>query len=191
MYKIVKAPDEILRNKTGNVNFAGEKLEKIIKEMISTLIAQKDPEGVGLAANQVNLPLSIFLARFDVKKNTPIHIFMNPEIITHSEELVPDKHSKDSHSPLEGCLSLPTFYGIVKRYKWVEVRYETIENNNFHDRITKIERFEDFPATVIQHEMDHLNGKIFVERILEQQGRLYKVTGKDKKGRDKWAEVEI
>ena len=48
-----------------------------------------------------------------------------------------------------------------------------------------------FPATVIQHEMDHLNGKIFVERILEQEGKLYKITGKDKKGKEDWEEVEI
>ena len=52
-------------------------------------------------------------------------------------------------------------------------------------------RFEYFPAIVIQHEMDHLNGKIFVERILEQNGRLYKNTGKNNKNQDLWEEVEI
>lgn len=56
---------------------------------------------------------------------------------------------------------------------------------------TKTEKFSGFPATVIQHEMDHLNGKIFVERILEQKGRLYKIVGKDKKGKDQWEEVEL
>lgn len=189
MYKIVKAPAEILREETKPVDFSGEKLEKIISEMKTTMLAQRDPEGVGLAANQVNLPYKIFLARFDVKKNSPIFTFINPEIISHSEELYPEKD--DKHAPLEGCLSLPNYYGVVKRFKWVEVRFETIEGENFFDRLTKVEKFTDFPATVIQHELDHLNGKIFVERILEQKGPLYKTVGKDKKGKDKWEEVEL
>lgn len=189
MYKIVKAPAEVLRNKTKPVDFSGEKLEKIISEMTTTLLAQKDPEGVGLAGNQVNLPYRIFLARFDVKKNSPIFVFLNPEIISHSEDLYPEKD--DKNAPLEGCLSLPNYYGVVKRYKWVEVRYETIEGTNYFDRLTKVEKFTDFPATVIQHEMDHLDGKIFVERILEQTGPLYKTVGKDKKGKDRWEEVEL
>jgi peptide deformylase len=189
MYKIVKAPAEILREETQLVDFSGEKLEKIISEMKVTMLAQRDPEGVGLAANQVNLPYKIFLARFDVKKNSPIHTFINPEIISHSDNLYPEKD--DKHAPLEGCLSLPNYYGVVKRFKWVEVRFETIEGGNFFDRITKVEKFEDFPATVIQHELDHLKGKIFVERILEQKGPLYKTIGKDKKGKDRWEEVEL
>ncbi len=189
MYKIVKAPNEVLRSATQTVDFFGDKLERIISEMKTTLLVQKDPEGVGLAANQVNLPYKIFLARFDVKKNSPIHTFINPEILSHSDTLYPE--DGDKHSPLEGCLSLPNYYGVVKRFKWVEVRFETIENDNFHDRITKVEKFTDFPATVIQHEMDHLSGKIFVERILEQKGPLYKTIGKDKKGKDRWEEVEL
>lgn len=189
MYKIVKAPAEVLRNETKLVDFSGEKLEKILSEMKTTMLAQKDPEGVGLAANQVGLPYKIFLARFDVKKTTPVLTFINPEVVSHSSELYPEKD--DKHAPLEGCLSLPNYYGVVKRYKWVELRYETIEGNNYFDRITKVEKFTDFPATVVQHELDHLNGKIFVERILEQKGPLYKTIGKDKKGKDKWEEVEL
>ena len=57
--------------------------------------------------------------------------------------------------------------------------------------IAKEGKFEGFAATVVQHEMDHLEGKIFVERILEQDERLYKVTGSDKKGKEIWEEVEL
>lgn len=60
-----------------------------------------------------------------------------------------------------------------------------------HWIIDCIETFTDFPAVVIQHEMDHLNGKIFVEKILEQKGSLYKITGKDKNGKEEWEEVEL
>ncbi len=167
-------------------------LRKIIAEMRETLLNQHDPEGVGLAANQVSLPYKIFLARFGRKggkKSGPeeeIRAFINPEIIAHSEEL----QDTNNKSPLEGCLSLPKYYGQVRRFKWVKVRYERIAESG--ERLERTEeQFTGFPAVIIQHEMDHLNGKIFVERILEQKSKLYKTTGKDKNGKEAWEEVEL
>lgn len=167
MYKIVQAPDKILRSATQPVNFD---VSKTIEEMTRTLLSQKDPEGVGLAANQVGLPYRLFLARFDPKK-PEIRVFINPEIVAQSE----DFQKEVKKTPLEGCLSLPKYYGYVHRRKWIKLKF----NNN------EIETFTGFPATVIQHEMDHLDGKIFVERILEQKGKLFKVTGKT------WEEIEL
>ncbi|MCL4398108.1 peptide deformylase [Patescibacteria group bacterium] len=175
------APNEILRQATKPVNPAMAGLAKIIEEMKHVLVSQKDPEGVGLAANQVGLPYRLFLARFDTKKSSPVYTFINPEIVDHSEQFQPE----DKKAPLEGCLSVPKYYGVVKRYQWLVVKYQ---NEKFE---MKNEKFSGFPATVIQHEMDHLNGKIFVERILEQNGRLYKTNGKDKKGKEEWEEVEL
>lgn len=181
MYSIVQAPDEILRTQTKMVDPKMPGLNKIITEMKTTMVAQKDPEGVGLAANQVGLPYKIFLARFDTKKNSPIYTFINPEIVETSADL----QKEDRKAPLEGCLSLPKYYGVVRRNVWVQIKYlnEKLEVKN--------EKFSGFPATVIQHEMDHLSGKIFVERILEQSGLLYRITGKDAKGKEKWEEVEL
>lgn len=181
MYKIVQAPSEILRTPAVPSNLTPEKLKKIIADMTKTLLDQKDPEGVGLAANQVGLPYQIFLARFTTKKSEPIRVFVNPKIVDHSEEI----QEESKNSPLEGCLSVPKYYGVVKRWKTVKLEYQD-ENLKF-----QTENFEGFPAVVIQHEMDHLNGKIFVEKILEQNGKLYKVTGKNKKGKEKWEEVEL
>ena len=178
MYSVVQAPNEILRSATQPVNFD---VSKIVAEMKKTLVSQKDPEGVGLAANQVGLPYRIFLARFDTKKNSPIFTFINPEILEKS----PDLQKEDKKAPLEGCLSLPKYYGVVKRNAWVKLQY--LDEN----LKSKTEDFRGFPATVIQHEMDHLSGKIFVERILEQAGMLYRITGKDAKGKEKWEEVEL
>ncbi len=198
MYAIIQSPSEILRTPAQPVDLpAGRqglpisKLKKIIEEMKQTLVAQDDPEGVGLAANQVNLPYRLFLARLPLRslgEGGPIHIFINPEIIAHSDQLQPKNKAAAEKAPLEGCLSLPKYYGLVKRWQWVKVRFQTIVNENFK---LKIENFEGFPATVIQHEMDHLDGKIFVERIIEQNGKLYKSVGKNKKGKDIWDEVEI
>jgi len=188
MYPIVMAPNSILAAPTKRVDFSGSRLLKIIDEMRATLLAQKDPAGVGLAANQVNLPYSLFLARFSAKRSEPIRVFVNPEVVNHSPETQPVNDEEDSS--LEGCLSLPNFYGTVKRWKWVEISFQPISSDGqLGDQ--KIERFDNFAAVVIQHELDHLNGKIFVLKILEQNGKLYKIKGKDKKGKDIWEEVEI
>lgn len=181
MFKVVQAPNEILRAKALPVDLTREKLKTIISGMTQTLLAQKDPEGVGLAANQVNLPYQIFLARFTTKKKEPIRVFINPKITDHSEET--QNETKDA--PLEGCLSVPKYYGVVQRWQWVTLEFQDEKLE------PKTQKFEGFPAVVIQHEMDHLNGKIFVERILEQNGQLYKVTGKNKKGKDTWEEVRL
>ena len=209
MYPIVQAPKEILRQTAKPVDPAMPGLEKIIADMKQTLLSQDDPEGVGLAANQVGLPYRLFLARFSTKKTEPVRVFLNPEIVEHSQDLI----TEDKKTPLEGCLSLPAYYGIVKRWKWVKVKYQTISNNptpmgtnsqkpnskltidnwNLENGVGNwiIDRFDGFPATVVQHELDHIDGRIFVERILEQKGKLYKVTGKDKKGKEMWEEVEL
>lgn len=173
MYKIVQAPNEILRTPAKSVDLKMPGLEKIITEMKKILVNQKDPEGVGLAANQIGLPYRLFVTRTGV--------FINPEILEHSKEFQIEKKK----SPLEGCLSLPKYYGVVKRYKWIKLKY-------FNEQLAMCnQKFEGFLAVVIQHEMDHLDGKIFVERILEQQGRLYKITGKNKNGKENWEEVEL
>lgn len=186
--QIVQAPAEILRTPTKPVALPMEKLFKIIEEMKQVLLTQKDPEGVGLAANQVGLPYSLFLGRFTTKKNETIRVFINPEVIEHSQELHPS--DDDKKSPLEGCLSRPNYYGTVKRWKWIKLKYYATPEAVVSSQWTE-DRFEDFAATVIQHEMDHLNGKLFVERILEQKGKLYRIVGKDAKGKEKWEEVEF
>lgn len=185
---IVQAPNPILSTPTRPVNFTGPKLQKIITDMIETLLAQDDPEGVGLAANQVAIPCQIFLGRFSTKKNEPVRVFINPELISHSENLQP---TKDKKAPLEGCLSRPHYYGIVERWQSVELKYQTIEKNDFDNLKLTTEKFTNFAALVIQHEMDHLTGHLFIERILEQKSKLYKVSGKDKKGKEIWEEVSL
>ncbi|MEK7565960.1 MAG: peptide deformylase [Patescibacteria group bacterium] len=182
MYSIIQSPNEVLRKPTQPVDVTLPELPKIIEEMVLTLRLQKNPQGVGLAANQVGLPHSLFVARFSASSKEPIHVFINPEIIDHSREF--QKITKKSS--LEGCLSLPKYYGPVKRYKWVKLKYQSIEEG-FENCKLKIENFSGFPAVVIQHEMDHLNGKIFVEKILEQKGKLYKITNKPAR----WEEIEL
>jgi peptide deformylase len=194
MLQIVKAPNEILRQKLKPVTRIDRGIINIIREMEETLKAQKDPVGVGLAANQVGLDLQIFLAVI----NDIITPFINPEILESGKELYP---SKDSKNPLlEGCLSLHGFYGPVKRPKSITVRAITITPNipkspqlptdpKYYTVQTK--KYTNFPAEIIQHEVDHLNGILFVQRILEQNEKLYEITGTDKDGNTVFEEVKL
>lgn len=96
-----------------------------------------------------------------------------------------DKKENDSkHIKLEGCLSLPSIWGEVKRHPQIIVSYLD-EKGKPHKRL-----FKGFMATVIQHEIDHLNGILFPKRVLEQKGKLYKSV-KDKKGGDIFEEIDL
>jgi len=109
------------------------------------------------------------------ERTSPISVVINPKI-TYSGKLVKRK-SKSGHPTLEGCLSIKDIWGTVKRYKSLNMEYMD-ENGKTHTKT-----FEDWPARIIQHEFDHLQGVLFSSRVLEQKGKLYK-SHKDKDGED-------
>ena len=166
----------------------------VLEDMIKTLKATKEPEGVGLAAPQIGVPLRIFLARPDPKGE--ITIFINPEITHYSQRTTRPTGKKGVY---EGCLSIPGHYAPVTRSTSVTIKYQSINQpisntTNPRDLAFDIERFKliektsvfsGFFAHVIQHEMDHLNGILFIDRVLEQNSKLYRVVGKE------WEEVGI
>ena len=181
MLKILKAPQAILSQKTKPVEKIDKKILTIIEEMKKTLNAQNNPKGVGLAAPQIGYSLQIFITKPYPK--SPFRIFINPKIAWLSEELtngVPEREN-----PLEGCLSLPGIWGNVRRHLAIKLKYVTPDGKIHH------QFFKGFLATIIQHEMDHLSGCLFPQRVLEQKGKLYRITGKDKEGKDILEEIEI
>lgn len=172
MLTIVSVPNKILSTPTKKVEIIDEKIKKLVADMEETLVAQTDPIGVGLAANQVNINLSIFI----IKKgpDAPTKAFINPKIIeTQPEKATPKKTAKSKRSKntkLEGCLSIPRIWGPVKRAKKILLEYKNIDG-----KIIK-KWFSGFEATIIQHEVDHLNGIVFTSRTLEQKQSLFKET---------------
>ncbi len=169
MLKIVTVPDKILSTPTQPVKKIDEPVKKLVYEMEKTLIAQKDPKGVGLAANQVGVDLSLFIIKASEKTKTKI--FINPKIIKLVNPLTrkPAKKKKRKKPvKLEGCLSIPRIWGPVKRAKKIYLEYQGL------DGPPKKEWFQGFEATIIQHEIDHLNGIVFTVRSVEQKGALYK-----------------
>lgn len=175
MLKIITVPHQILRTPTKPVLVVDKRIKKLTQEMAQTLVALKDPPGVGLAAPQVGENLSLFV----FKDKNRITTCLNPRLLEHTDKEVLDIRKK--HTMLEGCLSIPHYYGALKRFLWVKISYLD-ENGQEHT-----EKFSLPESVIIQHEMDHLQGKLFVDRLLSQKGKLYKL---DKK-KGEMEEVEI
>lgn len=169
--KIVLSTDPVIRQKAKTVKKFDKKLKSLAKDLIDTLKSQKDPEGVGLAACQIGKPLAIFAF---VDKDEKIRIIVNPKILA-----IKEGKTKKKRPPLEGCLSIPDYYGYVKRVNEVTLEYQDLEGNK------KTETFKGFQAQIIQHEVDHLNGIVFVDHLLKQKQPLYELT------EEGWEKVEI
>lgn len=177
MSSIVTTPDPVLKQKAKPVLKVDKKLLAIVQDMISTLAAAHDPEGVGLAAPQIGISLQIFVMRPN-KRYKP-RVFINPHI---------EKLSKQTQDPenndgvYEGCLSIPHHYAPITRSLEVTLTYQTIDGEQL---TTKTETFTGFPAHIIQHEVDHLNGILFTDHVLSQNTKLFKIKGKQ------WEEVDL
>jgi len=180
MLEIVKAPNPVLSEKAKPVKKIDKGILKLIGQMKEALDLATDPIGVGLAAPQVSKRLQIFIAKPSVK--SPVSIFINPRLIKKIASKNKIKASKTRK--LEGCLSLPNIWGEVKRYPKILIEY-TDETGKIHRK-----KFTGFMSTVIQHEIDHLNGTLFPKKVLEQKGTMYK-SEKNEQGEDIFEELKI
>ena len=134
-------------------NVSDREIQKLIDDMLITL---KERKGVGLAAPQVGRSLQLIIVashpneRYpDAPQMEPLAM-INPNIISYSVEI--DKG-------WEGCLSVPLIRGLVPRYREIEVQYL----DRHGDR--QVTKFTDFVARIFQHEYDHLDGKVFLDRV--------------------------
>jgi peptide deformylase len=171
--KIVSATDPILRIKAKPISKLDKKVVSLIKDLKETLVAQKDPEGVGLAACQIGKSLRVFV----MLQGKTLKTILNPEIITVSE--VQKQAIRDKTKIMEGCLSLPNLYGPLKRATTITIKYMD-ENGK-----SMTETFEGFDAQIIQHEIDHLEGKLFIDKLVEQAKPLFEYKNGE------WERVEI
>lgn len=175
--KIVQSGEKKLREISKPVEKFDKKVKTLIQDLKDTLSVQVDPEGVGLAAPQIGVNLRAFVAKY---KNLD-RVVINPEILKiNSKKPKGTKPKRSSNEILEGCLSLPHYYGPLKREYSVTIKYL----NEKEQEVT--ETFNGFNAQIILHEIDHLNGVLFVDRLLEQKKKLYKLDSNDE-----WEEVEI
>lgn len=204
MLNIVNAPNPVLAQVAKKIPKVNKAVLKLIKEMEQTLLSANDPIGVGLAAPQVGVSLQLFITKPTSKSK--IQVFINPKIISKTIHKTKISHltigsdrvqllnasssnkSSDTKTKLEGCLSLPNIWGEVRRDPEIKLQYQQITNNR--ELITEARTFSGFMATIIQHEVDHLDGVLFPKRVLEQKGILYK-SHKNEKNEDEFEEIEI
>lgn len=192
MSKIVIAPNPILSRRAKPVMKMGNSILNLISEMKKTLEKTKDPIGVGLAAPQIGKSLRVFIAKPSQKSS--IQVFVNPKIeklegnikqSTRRKTINNNQQaSRVPNNKLEGCLSLPNIWGNVSRAPRVNLSY-TDGKAKHHKR-----KFYGFMANIIQHEIDHLDGTLFTERVIKEKGKLYK-SYKNEKGEDEFDELKI
>ena len=171
MFKIITLPNPTLRQKAKPVGKIDAGVKKLVGEIIKTLRPKpRKFTGVGLAAPQVGKSLRIIVVwSRHSRKFLPM---INPKIIWHSKRThlgVPE-----SKNPYEGCLSVPCVWGKVRRYSVIKVRYQNLAGAEI------IRKFRGFTSFVIQHEIDHLDGILFIDRIKEQKGEIITINSKSK-----------
>lgn len=170
--KVLTAPNPILRTKTKPVKKITSELIKTAQEMIKLTESFKDPEGAGLSSNQIGRTDSFFV----VKMGKAFTICINPKVLSAS---------KAQKVFFEGCFSIPDYYADIKRPATVKVIYQNEAGENITRTLTG------FSAVTFQHELDHLNGILFIDKALQQKARIFKFNGKDHTGRDVYQEVTL
>lgn len=145
---ILVAPDQRLKKRAEPVESVDDELRRLMDDMLETMYAAP---GVGLAAPQVNVGKRILVADVSREDEAPCPYRMaNPEVVWTGEE---------TETQEEGCLSLPEVYAEITRPRQATIRY--LDANNA-DRTVEA---EGFLATVLQHEIDHLNGVLFIDYL--------------------------
>jgi peptide deformylase len=142
---ILQCPDPRLRNVAQAVEKFDDELRQIAADMTETMYHDN---GVGLAAIQVNIKKRIVIIDTSEERNKPT-VFVNPEIIDQ-------RGQEDSQ---EGCLSVPEFWATVQRAAWVKVKAQDEKGKEFSLEL------EGLFSHCIQHEIDHLNGKLFIDHL--------------------------
>ena len=146
--EIVKLPDPILKQVSAPVERVDDELRGLADDMLATMY---NAPGIGLAAIQIGVPrrlLVVDIAKEDEPKSP--QVFVNPEVVWSSEEMSEYE---------EGCLSIPDVFDTVKRPAQVRVTYLDREGKQHETQ------YDGLMATVLQHEIDHLNGILFIDYL--------------------------
>lgn len=152
--KISQLGNPVLRQVAQPIyNIQDESIQTLIDDLLATLVTMN---GVGIAAPQVSMPYRLLIvasrpnARYPHAPLMEPTVMVNPQLLNHSGEVVKD---------WEGCLSVPGIRGLVPRYRLIEVEYTSREGRLVRQTLT------DFVARIFQHEFDHLNGMVFLDRL--------------------------
>ncbi len=148
--EIIRYPHPTLRHTSKTIKRVDAELRRIVREMFDRMY---EAQGVGLAANQVGLPLRLFVVNLEGQPGAGEElVFLNPVI----------SMPRGSSESEEGCLSLPGLYGPVVRPKQVRISAYNLSGEEFRGDLNGLF------ARVVQHELDHLDGVLFTDRMSEE-----------------------
>jgi len=185
--EIKTVPNPILRKKSKSIKKIDSEIKNLAQAMVAKLSGEKEVKGqeerenkekskkekkesenkrigVGLSAVQVGYLKRLFVV-WDPKTKKDF-VFINPRITWRSKKQI--KEIPEVENKHEGCLSVPGFWGLVKRPVAIKIKYQDLDNQK------QKQTFKGFLARVIQHEFDHLDGILFVDRLLKQKEKIYK-----------------
>lgn len=158
--------DPVLRDVAGQVDGTDGRLDQLVRDMVETMI---EGDGIGLAAPQVGRSIRLIVLNGSVFDEEGASVYLNPEIVEESS-------SRTVYE--EGCLSLPDIRADVERAEAVLVRFTTLDGKVMEEEV------DGLGARVFQHEIDHLNGKLFIDhlgaaRLVLLQKRLREIKRKN------------
>ena len=142
---VLHYPDPNLRKPGQTVAEIDAGIRQLATDMLETMYAEN---GIGLAATQVNVQQRVVVIDLSPERNSPMYL-VNPEIL--------ESHGTEQME--EGCLSVPDFYDLVERAEWIRFRYQDLDGE-VHEQET-----DGLLAVCVQHEIDHLNGRLFVDYL--------------------------
>jgi peptide deformylase len=160
--RILEFPDPRLRKKAAPVEVVDDPLRQLIDDMFETMY---EAPGIGLAATQVDVHRRLLVADVSQEKDEP-QVLINPEILERDGAAITE----------EGCLSVPGYYEEIERAEHIKVRYLDRDGNEQESE------YEGLLAVCVQHEIDHLDGKLFVDYLSEiKRQRIRKRLEKDRR----------
>ncbi|OEG71322.1 peptide deformylase [Candidatus Endomicrobiellum trichonymphae] len=164
--KIKKYGNPILRKRAEVVSEINENIKKLASDMLETMYSAP---GVGLAAPQVGISLRLCVIDVDPNKKSPV-VMINPEIILCGNKITDE----------EGCLSFPGFYENVNRFENIIARYTDLNGSRQEIKV------QNFLAKAVQHEIDHLDAKLFIDYLPDWKRKSIEKKIKRKKKAGDW-----
>jgi peptide deformylase len=164
--EIKKYGDAVLRKKAEKIEKITPEIRNLAGDMLETMYAAS---GVGLAAPQVGMPLRMCVIDVMRQQNNPV-IMINPEIVSAENKVCAE----------EGCLSFPGVYEKIGRFEKIKAKYTDLNGDD------KIVEAEGFFAKAVQHEIDHLDAKLFIDYLPEKKRKNVESEIKRKKKTGQW-----
>ena len=171
-----------MRRKAREVQVFDDELQTLIDDMIETM---REVEGVGLAAPQVDVPLRLAVVETlpdtddegnEIEGSRDLYVIVNPEIVWESRDMV---------DGVEGCLSIPGYVGEVSRHRSIRVRAQ----DRYGKKIRL--RLHDWDARIFQHEIDHLDGVLYIDRLTAPENLWTEEEYQEKFGADQEETDEV